>query len=794
MANYASLKAAIQDVIKTNGNNEITGALLQQSLLAMINSLGGGFLYTGIATPTTNPGTPDQNIFYIASESGTYSNFGGLVLADGEIAILKYNGAWSKDSTGAASLENVNQLGQEVDEFRAEVFGGEFEKELIWSNGYIRKNDGGIASSTASKYTQPFTLKKGEKVTIGTANSNICIIGTTNAQSLEVGDFVTVLQMTDNTGNFETHTYTATEDIQLVLCVKWSDYSLAFENVDSLQNRVDGLDDYIERISEEIAEPVRGTDTDFMELDDEYNLFIPTDASIGFYINGTNGQLVANSSFVASDFVPVAPNALYYIQGGDVVLARYYAFYNSNKEYISGESSTAGWLTTLQTPDNAQYVRFSGLIAKYNNIIFSKNPLSPSEYKYTPKSNVVITPTDGTVTTPKIADGAVTEEKTIFFEHDDNSNFIDRSKLTPGYYIDANGVPRSTTSSNYFITDKVYLAEGETYYKGNLFVGYCAFYREDGTLVQGYGGTAPFLPNPFVVPQGAVYGRFTLNVAGADQTCWISKSNAMPIDYRIVIKRNLIPTGEEITPGNYSGRDICTFAKIMCIGDSLTEGVFNYLSGDSFSNNTTAALLGRPYSYPQYLKKLTGCDVTNLGKAGFTSQQWYDYYTTGAGASVDFSGYDCAIIQLGVNDVSATLDTVTKDALDNIISKIKTANAGIKIFLAGIINAKSYPAATEGESYYAKDQWLRNYYNTYYANDNQVFFVDHVAYGHLRTLGNAQYGGSYPVDNYNEGHLSAYGYWRLAQDYVNIIGYIMSHNEAQDFRKIQFIGTNYQCY
>lgn len=114
MSNYASLKSAIQQVIKTNGNNEITGALLQQSLLSMINSLGVGYQFVGIATPSTNPGTPDQNMFYLASTAGTYTNFGGLVLADGEIAILKYNGAWSKDSTGAATQESVNQLGQEI--------------------------------------------------------------------------------------------------------------------------------------------------------------------------------------------------------------------------------------------------------------------------------------------------------------------------------------------------------------------------------------------------------------------------------------------------------------------------------------------------------------------------------------------------------------------------------------------------------------------------------------------------------------------------------------------------------
>lgn len=114
MANYATLKAAIAAAIRENGNNEITGNLLQQQLLAMVNSLGVGYQYIGTATPVTNPGTPDQNVFYLASTAGTYTNFGGLVLADGEIAILKYNGAWSKDSTGAASLEMVNQLGQKL--------------------------------------------------------------------------------------------------------------------------------------------------------------------------------------------------------------------------------------------------------------------------------------------------------------------------------------------------------------------------------------------------------------------------------------------------------------------------------------------------------------------------------------------------------------------------------------------------------------------------------------------------------------------------------------------------------
>lgn len=97
MANYQSLKAAIQDVVKTNGNNEITGALLQQSLLAMINSLGAGYQFMGIATPSTNPGTPDQNVFYIASTAGTYASFGSSIsLLSGQIGVFAYNGTWQK--------------------------------------------------------------------------------------------------------------------------------------------------------------------------------------------------------------------------------------------------------------------------------------------------------------------------------------------------------------------------------------------------------------------------------------------------------------------------------------------------------------------------------------------------------------------------------------------------------------------------------------------------------------------------------------------------------------------------
>ena len=95
MSNYANLKSAIQSVIKTNGNNEITGQLLQNELLAMITTLGYGYQFMGVASPDTVPGTPDAKVFYIAYTPGTYTNFGGIVVTG--LCVLKYVSSWTKE-------------------------------------------------------------------------------------------------------------------------------------------------------------------------------------------------------------------------------------------------------------------------------------------------------------------------------------------------------------------------------------------------------------------------------------------------------------------------------------------------------------------------------------------------------------------------------------------------------------------------------------------------------------------------------------------------------------------------
>lgn len=132
MSSFSSLKTAIANAIKANGNQEITGNLLQGILLSIVETLGdsaintletdlsneattrgnadtelnnlitdvksnvdNGYVYAGIAIPSTTP--VSGKVFYIALQAGTYTSFGNTAVTQG-INILKYNGSvWSKD-------------------------------------------------------------------------------------------------------------------------------------------------------------------------------------------------------------------------------------------------------------------------------------------------------------------------------------------------------------------------------------------------------------------------------------------------------------------------------------------------------------------------------------------------------------------------------------------------------------------------------------------------------------------------------------------------------------------------
>ena len=96
MANYSNINQIIDNNIYANGNEEITGPILNNVLKEMVSVLGAGYQYMGACGVATDPGTPDARVFYLAVEAGTYTNFGGTAVT--EPTILYYDSAWHAQS------------------------------------------------------------------------------------------------------------------------------------------------------------------------------------------------------------------------------------------------------------------------------------------------------------------------------------------------------------------------------------------------------------------------------------------------------------------------------------------------------------------------------------------------------------------------------------------------------------------------------------------------------------------------------------------------------------------------
>lgn len=151
MGHYEQLKQAVADVIKSNGNQEITGAILQNALLSIISTVGANATYIGVATPTTNPGTPDGNVFYISATPGEYVNFGRLVLERGKAYTIKNdaNNVWSAVAISIPSTDAIIDLNNVKVDSDAIIDRINYFNNALFQNGYyLHDADGKIHTTT----------------------------------------------------------------------------------------------------------------------------------------------------------------------------------------------------------------------------------------------------------------------------------------------------------------------------------------------------------------------------------------------------------------------------------------------------------------------------------------------------------------------------------------------------------------------------------------------------------------------------------------------------------------------
>lgn len=187
MGDYEQLKQAVSDVIKTNGNQEITGQVLQNTLKTLISQIGANATFAGIATPDTNPGTPDQNIFYLAAQPGVYSNFGGVELTDQVLIFTNKNGIWVKNNSGIATSEKVVKLENEIaglsikaSEYVSGRWVGDNSPKPDSTNGYLRCN-------------VPYQIDANTNDVISMYNSQ--------GEKVRIADYDLSIKLTDANGN-----------------------------------------------------------------------------------------------------------------------------------------------------------------------------------------------------------------------------------------------------------------------------------------------------------------------------------------------------------------------------------------------------------------------------------------------------------------------------------------------------------------------------------------------------------------------------------------------------------------
>lgn len=248
MANWDNLKAAIQDVIKENGNEEITGQVLQNTLLSIIRTIGANATFAGIATPETNPGTPDQNVFWIAINEGNYINFGNFFVENGITLITNKNGTWdffvliTLDKKLSLSSNNplINKVIYENFILKKE------KKELTWENGYAYNKN--LSPSSSPRFEAAILSCQG----VETLEIDV-LLDSVNA-------YVSVVDVDNNilfqTNNINKPIYLDIKnqypDAYKVYVSNMNTYDGSVTTIDTVKEKVVGLSKEVEDVSKKI--------------------------------------------------------------------------------------------------------------------------------------------------------------------------------------------------------------------------------------------------------------------------------------------------------------------------------------------------------------------------------------------------------------------------------------------------------------------------------------------------------------------------------------------------------------
>lgn len=702
MANYSTLKAAVADVVKTNGEQAITGANLQAVLLSIINSIGGGgYIFKGVATPSTSAGTPDENVFYIGS-AGEYSNFGATIeIPMGSIGVFKYNGSWICEQI-TTGYDDVMGAVTAIDD----------------------KTDGFIDNFEVSNNIEyiPFTLGKG-------------------IQFVDIGATAS-LEMTDHTGwgCAVVHLQAGEE----MMAAFYSSSYYGFMVVDSnnvciYKNQSTGNWKIRYKAESEVNVVVNNQNTNngFVSRGVLHDIIVNRSntegdlnkvvgcESIPFYYGqcyteAVCGKVVGTFGTGAYSIVPCVIGDKFTIKlySGSAGILRTYAFYDSTNNRISYGNSTNGIITA---PENSAYVVFNhnfGLDAEYyafkgeigDSILDSFNGVS-----------------------------AQLNEISNAIGHDDED--VPNTTVSDSYWNSEGTVAVATSHANYSRSEPIEIEHGKVYrvtiYKPSTEkYSAVAIVDDNYNILKTYNGTNAGYNNIIIEPQDTTSARYILLSSLSTRTWTITvdalnylgdfaKLNAGKYDFT---GKNVAIIGDSIsTNGNWSvsnplgnvpeiivqsedvGVQLQAYVTEFDVGTILgghqivAEDVGNELTFTPTADDI-GKVIGRPRNYNSSNltvwweiasnilgfnpipvawsgSSITSHEENKYQDGGYiykTSYAWHDAQIRKCGirtaGSMDRTAPDMVIIYRGTNDMSHSPEAIITDYFENIPDNLPTTD------------------------------------------------------------------------------------------------------------------------
>lgn len=216
------------------------------------------------------------------------------------------------------------------------------------------------------------------------------------------------------------------------------------------------------------------------------NLFDKDTVTVGYYVSHTEGGLISQVSYSASDYIPVLPSTTYTKKTSER-----FAFYDVNKTYISGTLSA----TTFTTPANCYYVRITILNTSVNVERLNTGSTLLAYETYPDKINPNTIPNK-----------TITKDMMSFnmLEGIPSKNLFNKTTAISGYYVSVGG--ELTASASYYASDWIPVTPSTDYARVSSQI--TAFYDSEKAFISALPSSVTF-----TTPANCYYLRMTIPIA-----------------------------------------------------------------------------------------------------------------------------------------------------------------------------------------------------------------------------------------------------------------------------------------